>query len=371
MTTRGWRDRTLLDLLTEFGLELLPEHDFPNDGWSGATFTSLLDGFGRRFIIKRTSLSQDWIARATRDDELREAWVAARSSGALAWPRGAVVPYLGAAADGDGVAILAPDLSTELIAWERPGHDPAIDGDTLSRVLGAVARLHATPWSRMLEATAERDQEPAPPWCPLAERLTLLSPGAAAGYVANGNPVGERFLAGWESFKRLASPDARDLVARLSADVTPLVEALERLPSVGLHGDLKLANIALLPDERVAFIDWQMTLRAPIAVELAWFMVSNSGSLPQEPPAVLDAYREALDWDSGRWGFGLERNDFEGLAGDWDAQRDLIWIVGLLLRGWRKGLDADGGVVLPSRMSAAEDLAWWCDQAVEAAGRRL
>ena len=36
--TGGWRDRSLLDLLTEFGLELLPEHEFPNDGWSGATW---------------------------------------------------------------------------------------------------------------------------------------------------------------------------------------------------------------------------------------------------------------------------------------------------------------------------------------------
>ena len=42
--TGSWRDRTLLDLLTELGLELLPEHDFPTDGWSGATFTSLVDG---------------------------------------------------------------------------------------------------------------------------------------------------------------------------------------------------------------------------------------------------------------------------------------------------------------------------------------
>ena len=42
--TGGWRDRSLLDLLTEFGLELLPEHEFPNDGWSGATFTTATDG---------------------------------------------------------------------------------------------------------------------------------------------------------------------------------------------------------------------------------------------------------------------------------------------------------------------------------------
>jgi hypothetical protein len=371
VTTRGWRDRTLLDLLTEFGLELLPEHDFPNDGWSGATFTSLLDSVGRRFILKRTSLDQDWIARATSDAELREAWVATRSSGALAWLPQVVVPYLGAAADGSGVAILAPDLSTELIAWERPGHDPAIDRDTLMRVVEAMARLHAVPWSRMLEATAERDDDAAPPWCPLDERLTLLAPVAAARYAAERNPVGERFLAGWEAFDRLAPVDARDLIARLSSDVGPLTAALGGLPSVGLHGDLKLANVALLPDDRVGFIDWQMTLRAPIAVELGWFLVSNSGSLPDRPEAVLDAYRGALDWDSGRWGFDLERNDFEGLAGDWALQRDLTWIVGLLLRGWRKGLDADGGVDLPSGISAADDLAWWCRHAAEAASRRL
>jgi hypothetical protein len=44
----GWRDRTLLDLLTEHGLELSPEHAFPTDGWSGATFTGLIDPAGRR-----------------------------------------------------------------------------------------------------------------------------------------------------------------------------------------------------------------------------------------------------------------------------------------------------------------------------------
>ena len=55
----------------------------------------------------------------------------------------------------------------------------------------------------------------------------------------------------------------------------------------------------------------------------------------------------------------------------WDAQVDLAAIVGLLLRGWRKGLDAEAGLTLPTGVSAAEDLTWWSDRAVEAAGRRL
>ena len=157
----------------------------------------------------------------------------------------------------------------------------------------------------------------------------------------------------------------------LDEDPAPLVAALGRLPSVGLHGDLKLANVALLPEDRVGFIDWQMTLRAPIAVDLGWFLVSNSGSIPAGPESIVAEYRTALEWDSGRWAFGDDANDFAGLTGDWDAQADLTWIVGLLLRGWRKGLDAEAGVILPTRTSAADDLAWWCRRAVEAAQRRL
>ncbi len=69
------------------------------------------------------------------------------------------------------------------------------------------------------------------------------------------------------------------------------------------------------------------------------------------------------------WSAGLPGDD--DALGDWDAQVDLTWIVGLLLRGWRKGLDFEDGLELPSGLSAAEDLAFWCAHAVAAAERRL
>src|SRR6185295_15206615 len=140
----------------------------------------------------------------------------------------------------------------------------------------------------VLEGALERDGDEAPPWCPLAERLSLLAPTSAARYVADGNPVGDRFVEGWTRFEGRAPDAARDLVARLAADVSPLVAALDRLPGLGLHGDLKLANVALLSDERVSYIDWQMTLVAPVAVELGWFLVSNSASLPLAPDAIVE-----------------------------------------------------------------------------------
>ncbi len=367
----GWRDRTLLDLLTEHGLEMSPEHEFPNDGWSGATFTSLQDQTGRRFVLKRTSLAQDWIARATRDEDLREGWLAALPSTWLDGLWGRTLPYIGAAGDGDGVAILMPDLSDELIAWERPGFDPVIDRATLARILSAVARLHSLPWPDVLATTAERERHPPPPWCALPERLTLLTRRSANRYAADGNPVGDRFLAGWDAFDHAAPDAARELIGRLGDDPAPLVAALEALPARGLHGDVKFANVALFGEKAVGFIDWQMTLLAPVAVELGWLLVSNSASLAATPDVVLADYRSALEWDSDRWGSESGRQDFASLAGDWDVQIDLIWIVGLLLRGWRKGLDAAAGITLPSGVTAADDLAWWCERAVGAADRRL
>jgi hypothetical protein len=55
----------------------------------------------------------------------------------------------------------------------------------------------------------------------------------------------------------------------------------------------------------------------------------------------------------------------------WATQRDLALVVGLLLRGWRKGLDADAGLVTACGWAATDDLAWWGRAAPEAARRRL
>ena len=239
---------------------------------------------------------------------------------------------------------------------------------SLLLVLDAVARLHAMPWAEYRATTPDWDW----PWCPLPERLLLLSRPSAERYRAEGLAVGERFLAGWDAFDRLAPQPARDADRSAVVDPTPLLAALGRLPTTGLHGDLKLANVAPLDDGRVALIDWQMMSLAPVAVELGWLLVSNSSSLRLTPDEVMAAYHDAAARAAGAslpmgrtWlagpssGPDMERDPDRlpprGLAatiGDWDAQLDLTWIVGLLLRGWRKGLDAEAGATLPSGVSA-------------------
>jgi Phosphotransferase enzyme family len=371
-----WPDRSVADLFDAHGLAGIVEEPLPTDGWSGATFTRL-DSGGRRFVVKRTSAVRDWIVRATRDDGLREAWLAGRIGPDRAWLGSAAgrlaTPYLGSAADDadGGGAILMPDLRRELDAWDRDAGGVALTVAANDRLVEAIAELHALPWSEILTAEGTGVGGPPPPWCPLPERLTLLTPVSATGYAAAGERVATVFLRGWESFGRRAPRAAQDLVARLADDPGPLVRALERLPSAGLHGDVKLANAALFDGGRVGFIDWQMTLRAPVAVELGWFLVTNSAELPLPPDLTLRRYHEAMARAVGQWWFGPRRHDVDGLIGDWAAQVDFAMIVGLLLRGWRKGMDAEAGATLGSGIRAADDLAWWSERAVAAADRRL
>jgi len=374
-----WHDRELVELLSDHGLAGLAERPFPTDGWSGATFSMVERRpdpwrVGGRFVLKRTSPALDWIAAATHDQTTREAVIADWLSGVdwaglPPWP----TAHLGAARDGEGAAIVMPDLSTELLAWERPGHDVVATPETVERVLLALASLHCDPWlSRLPDMRAD---DAAAFWCPIPERLTLTSRPSCARHIARGVPAGvesaRKLLEGWDAFDRTAPAAARDLVAELSTDPTPLVGALDRLPSAGLHGDVKLANVAIWPDDdEVRFIDWQMTMRAPVAVELGWFLVANSAALPEAPEGLLERYRRAARVaDAARMSSGSLQSS--GHLDDWDAQVDLAWIVGLLLRGWRKGLDAEAAASLGSGVTGVDDLAFWCDRAVDAARRRL
>ncbi len=333
--------RALPELLAEHDLQGLPEKPMRHDGWSGAQLTRLTRADGARFVIKRDSHALDWIARVTRDDpEMREALLV-RAGPVM--PDPVRLPHLGAARDGDVIALLMPDLTGTLLAWEQP-----IDVPTLDRVLEALAALHRAPWHEALPA--------AFPWTDRSRRLLLLTRTAAAAYDAEGLTFGARFLQGWDAFDRLSAAPARDLVRRLTDDPGPLFAALDRLPSAGLHGDLKLGNVGLADDGSVPVIDWQMMLVAPIAVELGWFLVANVAGLPLAPDEVLERYRRAA---------GLAED------GSWAAQRDLAILTGLLLRGWRKGLDTDAGAVYPNGLAAAKDLAWWSSNAIAAAERRF
>ena len=304
-------------------------------------------------MLKRDSLARDWIARSTADGPLlREAWFAA-SGPALPPPLRA--PYLGVARDGDDVAILMPDLSEVLFDWDAP-----ISVDALTAVLEGMAQLHSYPWLTAGEVDGG-------PWCPWRERVTLICRASLERDSPARDAVADRILPGWDAFDRLALPAARELINGLGLDPGQLLTALAAEPPTLLHGDLKLANVGLQADGSIDLVDWQMVMFAPAAVELGWFLVSNVASLPLTADDVVDRYEARLRWAiSDADEEGVETGLVHSLD---DAGVDLAIIVGLLLRGWRKGLDAEMDVTLASGASARDDLAWWCERAVAASAR--
>lgn len=317
----------LADLLAKHGLASVEETPFPHTGFSGAALTRLAREDGASFVLKRMAIDRDWIMRATDDVDCREAAFAAAQ---VDLGPHAASPAIGAAIDGDEYAALMRDITPDLLP------QGAITRAQLDRIIGAMAALHRVPAPVRSSIS----------WCDVRSRLTLLTPAGAAIARSYGAPVARDIIEGWRLFDQHAPPSVRDLIHALFEDPSPLLRALTALPPAFLHGDLKFDNIGIDPGGQVWLIDWAMTLVAPPAVELGWFLAINSRRLPGTLDEVMRRYVDAAAVPMEL----RERHD------------GLTVLCGLLLRGWRKALDADGG--------RPAELAWWCERA-EAARRFL
>ena len=268
------------------------------------------------------AIDRDWIMRATDDFACREA---AFATTPIALPDAICTTTLGAARDHDCHALLMRDITPNLIP-----QDPVVIARTqLDQIISAMAALHATP-----------PPADAFPWCGLRQRLTLLTPAGAAVAASYDAPVARDITEGWALFARHATPRAAKLIRSLFEDPSPLLRALDAVPPAFLHGDLKLDNIGIDRDGRMLLIDWAMTLIAAPAVELGWVLAINSRRLPLSLDDMMASYAEA-----------------SGIA-DRERHDALTVLCGLLLRGWRKALDAEAG--------EPEELRWWCNRAEEA-----
>lgn len=317
----------LTELLAAQGLSGVDEQPLEHDGYSGALLTRLVRGDGARFVLKRMSLDRDWVMRSTEDTSSRETCVAAAG---LDLGTAVATPSVGVACDraanaSDEYAVLMRDISDALLP---PG---MISHAQVERIIEAMAALHRAPVPRA-----------AIPWCALDRRMLLLTPAGGQVAAAYGAPVARDIGEGWQLFETLATPGARAIIGGLANDVSPLLQALGALRPAFLHGDLKLDNIGIGDGGVVWLIDWAMTLVAPPAGELGWFLAINSRRMPVSLDEAMALYADAAGMPAA------ERPTHDALTA----------VCGLLLRGWRKALDAAAG--------EPEELAWWCER-VEAA----
>lgn len=303
-----------------------------HDGFSGARITSIQQG-DERYILKRLRREDDWIMRATDDVDGREAQFAA-SPIVARLPASISIPSLGAARDGDGWAVLMRDISAALLP-----DDLVLTDDELDIVLSRLAEMHAAFWDDPMDDAGVA-------WCGARERLSILTPAVGSVLVTEGRDFGiER---GWQVFDCLAAHRAVRLVRALQDDLSPLLAIIDAMPETLLHGDVKFSNIGLANDTLHLF-DWAVVMHGPIALEIGWIPGVNARRV-RDPFAVIDRYGEHLERALG--GARLGR-------AEWAKQCAVAHIALVLLLGWAKALDAEGG--------RPEELQRWCELAVEGA----
>jgi aminoglycoside phosphotransferase (APT) family kinase protein len=300
-----------------------------------------------RYVVKRLRPRGDWIGRATNDDRMRE-YRLATGDIYRALPEEVGTAVVGAVELADGsAALLMQDVSAALVP---PGDEP-ISEEQATRSLRALARLHSTFYgfpARLMAGSG---------LCAPVHWLLLLSPATAERErgATPPDPVTPHILPGWDTFARLA-PEAWQVVTSLLADPSPIIQALRLCPDTLVHGDVKVANIAFTSD-RVILLDWSLTMRAPGALDLGWYLSVNSARLPISRERAIEVYRAARE----------EYGRLPAAGEQWERELALSLLVGTLHLGWAKALGASSE---DPAIQARErpELEYWADVAL--AGQR-
>lgn len=319
--------------------------------WSGSGLSVvkvvLASGAARRYVLKRVSAAWDYFMRATNDELGREAGI---------WQAGLLdkLPpelghvYIACARDGDGWAILMRDVGPALIL-----NRGAIAYDEHVAILNGLAAMHARFWD------APELVDAATGLCPPDIHYSIISPATARRHAAAPGVMPLAAQQGWDNLASLLPPDLYDLCLSLSNDPAPLVAALARFPQTLVHGDARIANIAIenVNDRpRPTLIDWAIAGVNVAPLDLIWYLGARTPWLPGDRIEAMAIYHDALVRHLGPR-FNPD---------DWQPMLDLSILGGLIRFGWYTASEITRG-----GERARADLAWWAERAREAVSRQL
>jgi hypothetical protein len=305
------------------------------DARSGASFEQLIIE-GRPCFLKVVSAEDDWIMRLTGNTQWEfQVWKAG-----LYHRVPTIIDHamIGMALENSGgvprMAMLMHDRSADLVP---PGDDP-ISGSQHAVFIRHLALMHAANmgWRDDLGLY------------PLARRPLFFAPATIAPELARDDvpltlQVAER---GWALLPE-RDPALFELVSTVHRDPTTLAGLLAETPQTFIAGDWKLGNLGSRPTGETVVLDWAYPGEAPPAWELAWYLALNRSRIPESKSDTIARYRHALE------GAGVATGSW------WDRQLELCLLAMAATMGWEKAV------------GDADELAWWSDQAQDAAARWL
>jgi aminoglycoside phosphotransferase (APT) family kinase protein len=293
-----------------------------SSGWSGNRIDRLVLANGQALIAKRIVPGSDWLGRATRDPG-REALLFA--DGVFARMPASVDPAVVAAEpDGDAWWVVMRDVSAELVDDSTP-----LTREQNRFVLARAAEMWAEFWG-----------DEVPHLSTLADRLSFAVAELSQRERNGVDILPKQFEAAWEAFEEAVDDDVATAILGLTADVTPLADALAARGTTLIHGDLRDENIAL-PDGRLVLLDFGLATQGHPAAEVAWYMVHDVWRIAATHDEVVEDFRRALG----------DRDDPVAL--------ELGLISGLVQYGWIFGHSAVVHTDPAEREWAQTELNWW------------
>ncbi len=295
-------------------------------------------------VVKRMSMEWDWLMCNT-DDVLGRS-VTVWQHGVLdRMPPEIDTTVIACASDGAGQAILMHNVTESLL----PNHTRLSESDNAA-ILDAIAGLHATFWE---DATL---QDPALGLCSLANFITHTSPEKSRrllGRLPNTEIV-NMMIEGWRQVPSFVEPDVADVLLAFVQEPSRLTTALAVYPHTLVHGDLRVANIGVVPGQssRVIFLDMaRLTFTTP-AIDLAYYLVTSFDVLPIPPEAVIDLYKKCL---AQRLGARFDE-------AWWQPQLELCLLAGSLpimcFMAWFAARSDDAN----DRAETQSEFNWWSEQ---------
>ncbi len=213
-------------------------------------------------------------------------------------------------------------------------------------LLAALARLHGRFW---------RSAALSIPWLARASWTSevvfpaVLDDTAALALMPP--PLRERLRVGWDAALARVSARAASVLRRPARVVH---EAWADLPQTLVHGDVKVANFAVIPDRGVVAFDWAMVGVGPSTTDLGWYLAINASRLARSKEAVIARYRELLERELGQ-----ELDDAL-----WARLEDVAVIYGARTMLWAKGAQVATG-----SDAAQAEWEWWALHLEDAVGR--
>jgi len=287
----------------------------------------------RNLILKQTNLKDDWLSLRSQDIVGREAEMLEEVCLKKIW--GILhCPYIAFARENDSTGLLMEDLSAYLFPDTK---EPiAISREDI--IIDTIASLHALFWDA---AEIRKLNWLASPH----DYLSMLSPGEhdEDKFCPPPDRIRNNITEGWKLALQLLSPAVKKFLRKPAEEI---YGHWNDLPVTLLHGDLKIANMAISPGNKLVLFDWPMIGCAPCAMELGWYLAVNSTRLARTKEEFMSQYRIALESHLKAY---IDRET-------WQRMTKLAVITGAMMLLWNKALGWRSGTE-----KGKDEWAWWND----------